>query len=287
MRGNHGVPAGKATALRSIPACAGEPVDDAAVSARAAVYPRVCGGTASSISFATCVMGLSPRVRGNHFVTVYTIHRRRSIPACAGEPYRCIVYRRRTRVYPRVCGGTCARTRQDVGQAGLSPRVRGTFLPHPQRLPQYGLSPRVRGNLFFGVHRDHSRRSIPACAGEPFHLMASRSAGAVYPRVCGGTLFTATIVPLGAGLSPRVRGNRRVSTPPGQIRRSIPACAGEPHVAGVALAIVAVYPRVCGGTPCNRYASLPSHKPKLYLTTQQTVFLASPVLRRSSLVSRI
>ena len=30
-------------------------------------------------------------------------------------------------------------------------------------------------------------RSIPACAGEPTHLIPPSAAEAVYPRVCGGT----------------------------------------------------------------------------------------------------
>ena len=35
------------------------------------------------------------------------------------------------------------------------------------------------------------------------------------------------------------------------IRRSIPACAGEPRVSASAAGSVRVYPRVCGGTPCG------------------------------------
>ena len=94
--------------------------------------------------------------------------------------------------------------------------------------------------------------SIPACAGEP--------------QPCGRCPFCGS-----KGLSPRVRGNRRVAWPeidrPGQkglsprVRgnprlgrhisnsyrhgRSIPACAGEPIVV---IRATKVYPRVCGGT---------------------------------------
>ena len=49
----------------------------------------------------------------------------RSIPACAGEPYRRGPYGSIGMVYPRVCGGT--HWRHDVigERLGLSPRVRG------------------------------------------------------------------------------------------------------------------------------------------------------------------
>ena len=72
--------------------------------------------------------------------------------------------------------------------------------------------------------------SIPACAGEPKaseherHLSRQR----VYPRVCGGTIYSSTPTSSRAGLSPRVRGNRSGPTDPQTNSGSIPACAGEP-----------------------------------------------------------
>ena len=50
--------------------------------------------------------GLSPRVRGNRRGKGKRPARRRSIPACAGEPLAGASVRRPERVYPRVCGGT-------------------------------------------------------------------------------------------------------------------------------------------------------------------------------------
>ena len=54
------------------------------------------------------VIGLSPRVRGNHARRPDAVHRRRSIPACAGEPAKSDLRQSRRGVYPRVCGGTAA-----------------------------------------------------------------------------------------------------------------------------------------------------------------------------------
>ena len=50
------------------------------------------------------------------------------------------------------------------------------------------------------------------------------------------------------GLSPRVRGNRRVRQGVGVERGSIPASAGEPSANGASLGWLPVYPRECGGT---------------------------------------
>ena len=50
----------------------------------------------------------------------------------------------------------------------------------------------------------------------------------VYPRVCGGTTRKRWKIGLENGLSPRVRGNRLEDKCFYAVRRSIPACAGEP-----------------------------------------------------------
>ena len=52
-------------AVRSIPACAGEPTFSGAVSLTSMVYPRVCGGTGRFPLRLAQTTGLSPRVRGN------------------------------------------------------------------------------------------------------------------------------------------------------------------------------------------------------------------------------
>ena len=53
------------------------------------------------------------------------------------------------------------------------------------------------------------------------------------------------------GLSPRVRGNRQQGGAGGRKARSIPACAGEPAQGCAHCRLVAVYPRVCGGTSAS------------------------------------
>ena len=147
VRGNHSVCLDCARALRSIPACAGEPRWQQGRHTPVTVYPRVCGGTFSRTSNPFMTPGLSPRVRGNHqrWATLERVCA--SIPACAGEPPWKWTPAPPARVYPRVCGGT-----------NRSPS---------RTLWEYGLSPRVRGNQAHDEHHAPELRSIPACAGEP------------------------------------------------------------------------------------------------------------------------
>ena len=111
--------------IRSIPACAGEPYWPRAQTSVRAVYPRVCGGTIGISHLFTWEEGLSPRVRGNRAYVALRYGTQRSIPACAGEPFRTTERTSPTGVYPRVCGGTILALDQKFTEEGLSPRVRG------------------------------------------------------------------------------------------------------------------------------------------------------------------
>ena len=167
VRGNLTRMLAEAHAERSIPACAGEPMQSGFQRCRLGVYPRVCGGTPTRSVACRQVTGLSPRVRGNRRGGGDDDAVQRSIPACAGEPGARTDSRPSGPVYPRVCGGTRRPASLARFRAGLSPRVRGN---HPrQALVQRGLG------------------SIPACAGEPFLVGYARIRLEVYPRVCGGT----------------------------------------------------------------------------------------------------
>ena len=228
VRGNRTDFALHALGPGSIPACAGEPIGSNQTTAVNKVYPRVCGGTGRLLPKAPLAAGLSPRVRGNLQVTGVIRVSKRSIPACAGEPYRNRNSSRQATVYPRVCGGTIEN--------------------HAIRLPQRGLSPRVRGNPLPARQNGRYPRSIPACAGEPLTMPGGGQHLKVYPRVCGGTVARRRRHPFDDGLSPRVRGNRRPRRHREQPRRSIPACAGEPGPEPRRSGRRPVYPRVCGGT---------------------------------------
>ena len=208
VRGNPVGAVGKPVAQRSIPACAGEPAALWRKACAEGVYPRVCGGTVGNTLRNATPTGLSPRVRGNPTDPELFTKMRGSIPACAGEPTASRRPRSFPRVYPRVCGGT--------------------LHPLPRQVGEQGLSPRVRGNLQHGLRHGRGAGSIPACAGEPTSRRWTAACGWVYPRVCGGTTRIEASLWQGQGLSPRVRGNRSRTRRRDCRRRSIPACAGEP-----------------------------------------------------------
>ncbi len=173
---------------RSIPACAGETLDDDDDTVRIWVYPRVCGGNKSlrreTVSFA----GLSPRVRGKPPKGASMDQFERSIPACAGETSVHVFTPFLKGVYPRVCGGN-----------------RPPVVVYPKTS---GLSPRVRGKQEGGEIVDRYLRSIPACAGETRPHPLASPLGQVYPRVCGGNAPERSKQAMNQGLSPRVRGKR-------------------------------------------------------------------------------
>ena len=64
----------------------------------------------------------------------------------------------------------------------------------------------------------------------------------------GGTMVKPHVGDLGAGLSPRGRGNRRYRSRRFDYIRSIPAWAGEPGLKAITAELDPVYPRVGGGT---------------------------------------
>ena len=95
----------------SIPAHAGEPVPTRRKAGPPTVYPRACGGTGKIQPEPAQQEGLSPRMRGNHWVIDCNKQKYGSIPAHAGEPHGGTGWLPPQRVYPRACGGTvgCAR----------------------------------------------------------------------------------------------------------------------------------------------------------------------------------
>ena len=125
LRGNRGIAGEVGHPGGSIPAPAGEPPADAAYRKERAVYPRACGGTVQTHRVSVAQYGLSPRLRGNQWLTVKRKIKWRSIPAPAGEPPFSSGQCASTKVYPRACGGTDDLAAIDIAAKGLSPRLRG------------------------------------------------------------------------------------------------------------------------------------------------------------------
>ena len=232
-RGNPTHRQARQTAGRSIPAWAGEPYSMAVSAISTRVYPRVGGGTSGSGPARQASRGLSPRGRGNQARRSCPARCSGSIPAWAGEPSSSAAATRVSRVYPRVGGGT------------VRERVYAR--------DQVGLSPRGRGNRAAEDTVAECRWSIPAWAGEPAIETAYGLDYGVYPRVGGGTVLLGGSDTGQQGLSPRGRGNHGRRNRVGQVNRSIPAWAGEPHKHSIRAWVRWVYPRVGGGTASVAY----------------------------------
>ena len=90
----------------SIPACAGEAGKVGTQKKDGTVYPRMCGGSSSSLPTSAGGSGLSPRVRGKRPHLGADAAAVGSIPACAGEAVKAGIVAATAAVYPRVCGGS-------------------------------------------------------------------------------------------------------------------------------------------------------------------------------------
>ena len=228
MRGNRNAERVACIGLGPIPACAGQPAQPASRSGPPRAYPRVCGATDVASGFSQGWEGLSPRVRGNHKARVVLGGGAGPIPACAGQPAKCVRCMVNPGAYPRVCGAAAGASNLLLGGRGLSPRVRGNRYPPPLRLLAF--------------------RPIPACAGQPGRVKLCPRSSRAYPRVCGATEIE-ELMNLGEkGLSPRVRGNLFGGHHARPSRGPIPACAGQPFQAEGNLKAPGAYPRVCGAT---------------------------------------
>ncbi len=96
---------------------------------------------------------------------------------------------------------------------------------------------------------------IPACAGQPQTANVVHAVTGAYPRVCGATGGTQAHDGRRGGLSPRVRGNPYDFIWHWAGGGPIPACAGQPLSADLAITFNRAYPRVCGATWDNSILS--------------------------------
>ena len=188
-------------------------------------------------------------MRGNLVTDLRPVADRRSIPAYAGEPAPARHSDVIEQVYPRVCGGTGGLRARGLWRRGLSPRMRGNHhRARPGVRPGRSI-PAYAGEPHAPDCRADCPRSIPAYAGEPVWRIGNHHPAQVYPRVCGGTTAGLCRTLPAGGISPRMRGNPRDKSQGVNGQRYIPAYAGEPTSVSIAIPLVGVYPRVCGGTP--------------------------------------
>ena len=212
--------------MRFIPARAGNSLRVPSTYGGKAVHPRACGELPLRRVVVMAPGGSSPRVRGTRLRFPRRYQSRRFIPARAGNSFAHEQGMAPQTVHPRACGEL--------------------LVEMTMTLPPGGSSPRVRGTLIAPAGKSERDRFIPARAGNSARAPVRDGRHAVHPRACGELNCHATPDPIVNGSSPRVRGTPSPGVRGEQLRRFIPARAGNSPTACLATGGPAVHPRACG-----------------------------------------
>ena len=199
-------------------------------------HPRACGANETLFPRNYSLYGSSPRVRGKPSPTATTRARGRIIPARAGQTSPCCPHAIGSSDHPRACGANFSFVCSNVMLPGSSPRVRGKRL------------------LAFFVMT--GCRIIPARAGQTSRPCSLPRISSDHPRACGANIELGFYGVLYCGSSPRVRGKRWIQRQSRQIKRIIPARAGQTPCACRGLGQAPDHPRACGANPVRHRRQL-------------------------------
>ena len=214
------------SALRIIPARAGQTVALLSAANAPPDHPRACGANGSLYDTVKRMAGSSPRVRGKRRFCTSMSAPNRIIPARAGQtPWSC-PGRTGWSDHPRACGANGWLPVEDRHNAGSSPRVRGKLRPLP----------RVRGGV----------RIIPARAGQTARCCWITTCSPDHPRACGANMDLTIANAYRPGSSPRVRGKRETGREKTRRNRIIPARAGQTRWCPPWRSLYPDHPRACG-----------------------------------------
>ena len=183
-----------------------------------------------------------PRSRGEHTLDGEWIPRRRgSSPLARGTQSSQLWFMLPRRLIPARAGNTCLPFPIRRYPAA-HPRSRGEHsMMFRCSLAGNGSSPLARGTLFADVHKVIAARLIPARAGNTRSSLTSYPSVAAHPRSRGEHHSRTLSWRLRFGSSPLARGTRRSGEPERELRRLIPARAGNTRL------------------PCSRQWSWPAH----------------------------
>ena len=186
------------------------------------------GGSCSDCHSTGMLKGRSPRGRGKRAHLQPSAPFLGSIPAWAGEAQTLSNNKLRSRVDPRVGGGSKTFSTIFACSEGRSPRGRGKLSEPCLWRPLHG--------------------SIPAWAGEARGRRRTWRCGGVDPRVGGGSRWKPTRITPTSGRSPRGRGKLIRWGAWRDRQGSIPAWAGEAWRGSSRRRRPRVDPRVGGGS---------------------------------------
>ncbi len=174
---------------RIIPASAGNTSGGTSMTRSPPDHPRERGEHGSIFPSSPHGNGSSPRARGTLLVDEGASGKERIIPASAGNTQVIRPDGRRTADHPRERGEHRMSQELWVGDAGSSPRARGT--------------------LPFVLELAHVGRIIPASAGNTLQPTTCRCGRPDHPRERGEHSTIISSMAVESGSSPRARGTRR------------------------------------------------------------------------------
>ena len=114
------------------------------------------------------------------------------------------------------------------------------------RSKPFGSSPRMRGTRPAEDTADSACRFIPAHAGNSQAFLLESGRSPVHPRACGELRRSPVSTRTRAGSSPRMRGTQSLQRTRNNVRRFIPAHAGNSFLLAGADMSEPVHPRACG-----------------------------------------
>ena len=210
LRGKPAARIRPASALRCIPAPAGETPSRPPRPCEAGVHPRACGGNETTGLRQFRDDGASPRLRGKLVSTVHGTEMGGCIPAPAGETTPCKFPFRYNGCIPAPAGETPGR-RDSASGIPVHPRACGGNSMFARRPAEAnGASPRLRGKRDDPFDQRPAEGCIPAPAGETRLPVRRLDQPEVHPRACGGNWMPHQRWKDTKGASPRLRGKPRV-----------------------------------------------------------------------------
>ena len=153
-------------------------------------------------------------------------HLYRIIPAHAGQTKLTAFIEAVNADHPRACGANNARNS-------------ATSLKN-------GSSPRMRGKLIQALRHVESGRIIPAHAGQTPSLIFLLESSPDHPRACGANCASPSALSADSGSSPRMRGKPSGTPAVLNLKRIIPAHAGQTRTLTIPAFISTDHPRACG-----------------------------------------
>ncbi len=211
------------------------------------VHPRLRGELWLAESVHRQFNGSSPLTRGTQHYSDCTRHRRRFIPAYAGNSVDFLPGALKIPVHPRLRGELPNRMTAPGYCRRFIPAYAGNSYSLQIEEPSIAVHPRLRGELGYDSKNImHWLRFIPAYAGNSIKAAVSASKQTVHPRLRGELKLTVLTLRSETGSSPLTRGTRLEDYEEGVECRFIPAYAGNSCFSVFALNPSTVHPRLRG-----------------------------------------